>query len=148
MGDTRVTLNDEQESVWPGSYLAGASSRPDGPLDVLVSAPGALHSTVDDLPVFLSAELSIKESKLRPAMEVTQKPRRETGQGGMRIGLGWLIMKLPKTDQEVIWHNGGTGGYRSFVGFVKASKTAVVVLDNSDASVDSIGIEVLRLLNA
>ena len=38
-------------------------------------------------------------------------------------------MKLFKTDQEVIWHNGGTGGYRSFIGFVKATKTAVVVFE-------------------
>jgi serine-type D-Ala-D-Ala carboxypeptidase/endopeptidase len=147
MSDTKVKLNDEQEKRMAKPYLAGGKPASRWTVDVLAGA-GALHSTVDDLLVFLSAELSIKESKLRPAMEVTQKPRRETGQGGMRIGLGWLIMKLPKTDQEVIWHNGGTGGYRSFVGFVKATKTAVVVLSNSDASVDAIGLDVLGLLNA
>ncbi len=92
--------------------------------------------------------MGIKESKLRPAMEATQKPRRDAGREGVRIGLGWIVMKLPKIDQEVIWHNGGTGGYRSFIGFVKSTKTAVVVLNNSDASVDAIGMEVLRLLNA
>ncbi len=147
MGDTKVMLNDEQEKRLARPYQTGGKPATRWTLDVLAGA-GALHSTVDDLLVFLSAELGIKESKLRPAMEATQKPRRETGQGGMHIGLGWLIMKLPRTDQEAVWHNGGTGGYRSFVGFVKATKTAVVVLDNSDASVDSIGIEVLGLVNA
>ena len=148
MSDTKVTLNDEQERRLARPYLAGGKPATRWTLDVLAGA-GALHSTVDDVLVFLSAELGIKESKLRPAMEATQKPRRETGRQGMRIGLGWLMMKLPKDeDQEVIWHNGGTGGYRSFVGFVKATKTAVVVLGNSDASVDAIGIEVLRVLNA
>ena len=39
-------------------------------------------------------------------------------------------------------------GYRSFIGFVKETKTAVVVLSNSDAFVDSIGFDVLGLLNA
>jgi CubicO group peptidase (beta-lactamase class C family) len=116
-------------------------------VDALAGA-GALHATVDDLLVFLSAELGVKESELRPAMEATQKPRPAPGQEGLKIGLGWIVMKLPKTDQEVIWHNGGTGGYRSFLGFVKATKTAVVVLSNSDASVDPIGFDVLRLLNA
>ncbi len=147
MGDTKVTLNDEQEKRLAKPYQTGGKPATRWTLDVLAGA-GALHSTVNDLLVFLSAELGIKESKLRPAMEATQKPRRETGQGGMRIGLGWLIMKLPRTDQEVIWHNGGTGGYRSFFGFVKSMKTAVVVLSNSDASVDAIGLDVLGLLNA
>jgi CubicO group peptidase (beta-lactamase class C family) len=147
MGDTKVTLNDEQEKRVARPYEAGGKPASRWTLDVLAGA-GALHSTVDDLLVFLSTEMGIKESKLRPAMEVTQKPRREAGKGGMRIGLAWLMMKFPKTDQEIIWHNGGTGGYRSIVGFVKATKTAVVVLSNSDASVDSIGLDVLRLLNA
>ena len=140
MSDTRVTLNDEQERRLARPYTTGGKPATRWTFDVLAGA-GALHSTADDLLVFLSAELGIKESKLRAAMEATQKPRRETGREGMRIGLGWIVMKLPKTDQEVIWHNGGTGGYRSFVGFVKATKTAVVVLSNSDASVDAIGVE-------
>jgi CubicO group peptidase (beta-lactamase class C family) len=147
MSDTRVTLNDEQERRLAKPYATGGKPAARWTFDVLAGA-GALHGTVDDLLVFLSAELGIKESKLRPAMEATQKPRRETGQEGIRIGLAWIVMKLPRTDREVVWHNGGTGGYRSFLGFVEATKTAVVVLSNSDASVDSIGIDVLRLLNA
>ena len=95
MSDTKVTLNDEQEKRLAKPYQAGGKPATRWTLDVLAGA-GALHSTVDDLLVFLSAELGIKESKLRPAMEATQKPRRETGQEGMRIGLGWLVMKLPK----------------------------------------------------
>ncbi len=67
---------------------------------------------------------------------------------GVQIGLAWIIMKRPKTDQEVIWHNGGTARYRGFVGFVKETKTAVVVLSNSDAFVDSIEFDVLGILNA
>jgi CubicO group peptidase (beta-lactamase class C family) len=147
MGDTRVRLDDEQEKRLARPYTSGGKPATRWTIDVLAGA-GALHGTVDDLLVFASAELGLKESKLHPAMEATQKPRRETGREGMRIGLGWIVMKLPKTDREVIWHNGGTGGYRSFLGFVKATKTAVVVLSNSDASVDSIGFDVLRLVNA
>jgi CubicO group peptidase (beta-lactamase class C family) len=147
MRDTRVTLDDEQEKRLAKPYTSGGKPATRWTIDVLAGA-GALHGTVDDLLSFASAELGLKESKLRPAMEATQKPRRETGREGMRIGLGWIVMKLPKTDREVIWHNGGTGGYRSFLGFVKATKTAAVVLSNSDTSVDSIGFDVLRHLNA
>ena len=76
--------------------------------------------------------------------------------GGMRIGLAWLVKKLPKEDGAVdlYWHNGGTAGYSSFLGFNKAKKTAVVVLSNTGPSlgsfgaVDTVGANVLRLLNA
>jgi CubicO group peptidase (beta-lactamase class C family) len=45
-----------------------------------------------------------------------------------------------------IWHNGGTGGYRSFVGFIPEQDVAVVVLANSAKSVDSVGVNILKLL--
>jgi CubicO group peptidase (beta-lactamase class C family) len=146
MSDTRVTLDREQEKRLAKPYTEGGEPASRWTFDVMAGA-GALHSTADDLLVFLAAEMGIRETKLRPAMEATQKPRRETGKEGVRIGLGWLVTKPPKTGREVFLHNGGTGGYRSFVGFVKATKTAVVVLSNSDASVDSIGFDVLHLLN-
>jgi CubicO group peptidase (beta-lactamase class C family) len=46
-----------------------------------------------------------------------------------------------------VWHNGGTGGYRSFVGFIRDTEVAVVVLANSAKSVDSVGVKILKLLN-
>jgi CubicO group peptidase (beta-lactamase class C family) len=46
-----------------------------------------------------------------------------------------------------VWHNGRTGGYASFVGFIPETQAAVVVLANSAKSVDSVGVEILMLLN-
>jgi len=43
----------------------------------------------------------------------------------------------------VFWHNGGTGGYRAFSGFVKEVGKGVVVLTNSSISVDDIGFHLL-----
>jgi hypothetical protein len=47
----------------------------------------------------------------------------------------------------LVWHNGGTNGYRSFVGFYSKSRIGVVVLSNAQttAGVDDIG---KHLLNA
>jgi CubicO group peptidase (beta-lactamase class C family) len=65
--------------------------------------------------------------------------------------LGWqyrqlYLFPLPR-GPRFSWHNGGTGGYRSFVGFVRETETAVVVLANSAKSVDSLGVKILKLLN-
>ena len=54
---------------------------------------------------------------------------------------GWLITKLPEDsgERELYWHNGGTGGFSSFVGFVKEPRIAVVVLASGGPSVGSFG---------
>jgi CubicO group peptidase (beta-lactamase class C family) len=52
-----------------------------------------------------------------------------------------------KRGPRLLWHNGGTGGYRSFVGFTPETDAAVVVLANSAKSVDAVGVEILKLLN-
>lgn len=61
--------------------------------------------------------------------------------------MGWHLFRPAKFGKDVVWHNGGAGGYRSFVGFVKETQTGVVVLSNSDAEVDSVGMAVLGWLN-
>ena len=59
----------------------------------------------------------------------------------MRIGLGWITRG--GHGRELQWHNGGTGGYRSFLGFDLESQTGVVVLSNSGNSVDDLGFHLL-----
>ena len=106
--------------------------------DALAGA-GALRSTANDLLTFLAANIGLAESPLAPAMASMLTTRRPTGGPGMDIALGWHIAK--NGDREIVWHNGGTGGYRSFVGFDPKRRAGVVVLANmfTEAGVDDIG---------
>ena len=72
--------------------------------------------------------------------------RRPTGSPGLgQIGLAWLIVE--PSDHEIVWHNGGTGGYRSFIGYDAKTGIGVVVLSNTftGAGVDDIGMHLLDL---
>ena len=62
---------------------------------------------------------------------------------GMEIGLGWIVHD--SKEGRIVWHNGGTGGYSSFIGFDPESQVGVVVLANTADSVDYLG---FRLLNS
>jgi hypothetical protein len=75
-------------------------------------------------------------------MQLTQVPRHAAGSPDMQIGLCWHI--LNKFGTEAIWHNGGTGGYHSFIGFDKKKRRGVVVLANSANSIDDIGFHLLE----
>lgn len=61
-----------------------------------------------------------------------------------RIGLFWFTRSLPGTDHTMTWHNGGTGGYRSFIGLDLERGRAVVMLSDVAADVDDIATELLR----
>ena len=68
--------------------------------------------------------------------------RRSTGTPDLSIGLGWHIFS--KYGTEIVWHNGGTGGYHSFIGFDRNRRLGVVVLSNSNNDIDDIGLHLLE----
>jgi D-alanyl-D-alanine-carboxypeptidase/D-alanyl-D-alanine-endopeptidase len=49
---------------------------------------------------------------------------------------------------DMVWHNGGTGGYRSFVGWTTTTHTAAVVPPSNVRGVDQLGSRVLLDLAA
>ncbi len=120
--------NGVQVSNWDIPTLAGA---------------GAIRSSLHDMLRYVAANMGLQKSELYPAMQLTHQVRHDKAGRGTRVGLGWHISK--GSEGDVIWHNGGTGGYRTFAGFVKETGKGVVVLTNSDKGADDIG---FRLLNS
>jgi CubicO group peptidase (beta-lactamase class C family) len=142
MPDTTITLSDDM-----GARLAighqGEQEVANWDLPTFAGA-GALRSTAQDMIVFLEANMGLRESPLLEAMKETHRSRARAGGIVMDIGLGWHIRKMAK-GQNVIWHNGGTGGYRTFAGFVHDPPMGVVVLTNSTgAGDDDIGLHMLN----
>ncbi|HEX2571213.1 MAG TPA: serine hydrolase domain-containing protein, partial [Polyangia bacterium] len=139
--DTRITLTPEQRSrlapprsssgqpvsAWEATALAGA---------------GALRSTVHDLLLFLATHLGLRPSPKAAVLRACQtiyvndpvlsrplaRPERLCA-----MALGWAVAEFDGSlgvPHKVYWHTGGTGGYQSFIGFVRESSTGVVVLSN------------------
>lgn len=109
-------------------------------LDALAGA-GALRSTAADLTRLLAAAMGLSKTPLDSAFRLTQVIQGDAGPT-MRIGLAWHVMWPDSA--PVYWHNGGTGGYHSFIGFDPRRKVGVVVLSNSTHSIDDIGFHVLN----
>jgi D-alanyl-D-alanine-carboxypeptidase/D-alanyl-D-alanine-endopeptidase len=110
-----------------------------------LAAAGALRSDVLDMLRFLDANVGEPESELEQAMRTAHRPRPGTApvaeSDGPLIGLNWIIQ--PSGSTSILWHNGGTGGFRSFIGFDPDREVGVVVLSNSGHTVDDIGIHLL-----
>src|SRR5262249_46664917 len=132
MNDTRINLSEGQRARLARGHTARGQPTANWDLPALTGA-GALRSTANDLLRFLAAQVGQTPTLLRPAIERSQElwhqedvmaigmSRPWEGKEAIRLALGWHLGPLPGTEQEVLWHNGGTGGYQSFLGFVKES---------------------------
>jgi CubicO group peptidase (beta-lactamase class C family) len=141
--DTEITLTPDMKSRFATGYDASLQPVSAWDLPTLAGA-GALRSTTNDLLTLLSAELGFTNSSLAPAMAAMLTVRRPTGQPRLEIALAWHV--LTEDGREIVWHNGGTGGFRSFMAFDRKSRTGVVVLSNAEtaAGVDDIGLHLLN----
>lgn len=140
MRDTVIQLTPEQRARLAGGHDRQLRPVPNWDFPTLAGA-GALRSTANDMLKFVAANLGLTESKLSPAMESTHRARHEYGGPKAQIGLGWILRK--ERDGEILWHNGETGGYHSFIGMDKKKRTGVVVLSNSSNSIDDIGFHLI-----
>jgi D-alanyl-D-alanine-carboxypeptidase/D-alanyl-D-alanine-endopeptidase len=140
MRDTRITLTPAMRArLVPGH---GEADTIVGNWDLpTLAGAGALRSTAKDMLKFLAANLDSTLSPTARALAVTHVPLRDTDAPRMRIGLGW-ITSIP-FDTPLVWHNGQTGGYHSFIGFDPAHNRGIVVLANSSKNIDDIGLHLL-----
>ena len=140
MTHTGITM-----TPWMKQHLAVGHNMAHAPVpawDVrTIAGAGALRSTLMDMLAFARANLSPNAGKLQSLMQEAHKPRHDTGRPGLSVGLAWHIRG--SGDQTIVWHNGGTGGYRTWMGFDAKRGTAAVVLTNSTHGADDLGMDLL-----
>jgi CubicO group peptidase (beta-lactamase class C family) len=138
MDDTAIALSDAMQArlARPHSSVVEVSN---WDIPTLAGA-GALRSTASDMLRFLAANMGLRSSSLLDAMRTTHEVRYPAG-GPMQVGLGWHMRETD--DREIIWHNGGTGGYRTFAGFRRDGSLGAVVLTNGSQSPDDLGFHLL-----
>ncbi len=105
-----------------------------------LAGAGALLSTGDDMLRYLQANMGLVKTPLVSAMRLAQEPRRNIG-GDDCIGLAWMTRRTPYGD--VVWHNGETGGYSSFIGFTRDGRRGVVILTNGTGAPQELGFATL-----
>ena len=75
---------------------------------------------------------------MQQPMKSMLEVRRPTANPNLEIALAWHMLK--GDGSEMIWHNGGTGGYRSYLALLPEADVGVVILSNSAHSVDALGL--------
>jgi CubicO group peptidase (beta-lactamase class C family) len=141
MTSTAITLSPELKARLATGHNDKLAPTSNWDLPTLAGA-GAIRSTANDLLNFIAVPLGYTTSPLAPSFERMLSVRMPTGQPGMDVALAWHIFTM----DGLIWHNGGTGGYRSFIGYDPKKRVGVVVLSNAETNlgVDDIGRHLLN----
>ncbi|WP_353952430.1 serine hydrolase domain-containing protein [Knoellia sp. S7-12] len=113
----------KEQEAWTGEALAPA---------------GGIRASIESMATFTEALRTGAAPGLR-ALEPSTQVRR-----GLRIGAGWIT--LQKGTHAITWHNGGTGGFRSWLGVDRERGVGAVVLGATSRSVDRLGFDLLASL--
>jgi CubicO group peptidase (beta-lactamase class C family) len=112
-----------------------------------LAGAGAYRSNLDDLMRFLAANLRATDSDLERSIRATHKVQRTVSDttanriGIHAMGMGWQIRS--RGDARIVWKDGGTAGFQTFIGFDPERRIGVVVLSNTAIEVDDIGFHLL-----
>ncbi len=142
MTSTGIGLSDAEKNHLAAGHSSRFAKVPNWDFQALAGA-AALHSTANDLLKFLAATLGYTKSPLAPALAAMLDVRRPTTEAGLENALGWQISRPDAF--EIVWKDGQTLGYCSFIGYDPVSRTGVVVLSNTATArgVNDIGMHVL-----
>jgi beta-lactamase class C len=150
LGMTGATLTRDglmRSRSWARPHAGGRNSRPVEVTDSYyrVPAAGGVNGSIEDLAVWMLAQMGAAEDVLPPrVLEAVQTPRAATPRETARrrkfrerttssaYGLGWRI--LDYAGRRVVGHHGGVRGYRSMILFDPARRAGVVALWNSSSS--------------
>jgi CubicO group peptidase (beta-lactamase class C family) len=140
MDSTCVKQCDDFRDRFANPHFLGFAANELNLSEDMVGA-GEIRSSGKDMLSFLSYVMGLEDSDLKDSFQLTQKVNRQIDDT-LSIGLAWHM--LQKDDRMIVWHNGATNGFASFVGFDPESNQGVVVLTNTLNPVDDIGVWLLE----
>ena len=137
MKNTTITLSAEQRELLAQGYNEQGNPNPVWEDSVLTGA-GSFLSNAEDMTKFIRANFDASHSEISNFLLKTHEK-----QTGGEMGLGWhyysRFFAVLTDEEDVIWHNGGAGGYASFIAINKKTKSGIIVLSNTTDDVTWLG---------
>ncbi len=106
---------------------------------------GALRSTGRDMMTFLKANMGRISTPIDAAIRRSHEELFQDD-ADSATGMNWRRSFDTNISQNVIRHNGGTGGFRSYLGFTEDHQFGVFVLSNTATDVDFLAKDILQAL--
>ena len=92
---------------------------------------GGVKANLKDMLSFLEANMGYGNSMLRSTLDFTHETTQSINEP-FTIGLAWNNIYKAEDDTTLTWHNGGTAGTVTVMGFVKELDMGFVLLFNTE----------------
>jgi len=127
MDDTRITLTNQMQQRLARGHNMALTPVANWDFSVLAGA-GALRSTANDLFKFLQMCLDPADTPVAAAQKlalVERRPRADQRD----VASGWFVAS--RFGDELVWKDGGTGGYATFIGYSTKTRRNCILLSNA-----------------
>ena len=141
MNETREFIRKNDSIRFVKGYNEEGKYNSQWDFDAMAPA-GSIRSTASDMLLYANAQLGKAPAALEKAIQLTHE--KTYSNGSVNTALAWHYIKPGK--DEAIFHNGGTGGFRTYLAVNLEKKFAVVVLSNTAISVDEMGNAIMKSL--
>lgn len=101
---------------------------------------GGVRADIEQLAIFTQRLLT----KRAPGMDALQPKITEQDSS---TGWAWITMPSPSDGRPITWHNGGTGGFTSFLGLDRERGVGVVIVSALGESPDHVTLAGFQLLH-
>ncbi|MDR7069283.1 CubicO group peptidase (beta-lactamase class C family) [Pseudoxanthomonas japonensis] len=124
-------------------HTPNARSTPAWRFQTNLAGVGGVRATLDDMVRYVQGELGTETTSISPALQRSQQKVSDAPP----MAMNWMLM--PVGGRTVHVHEGGTGGFSSFVSFDREKRRGVVILsDTTWNSIGSLGSLGLHLVDA
>ena len=142
MNNTRQLLIKRDSALFVQGY--DVSILPQGQWDFkALAAAGCIRSNAEDMMKYAALQLGTDDIQLQKAIYLSHQATFDAGQ--QQIALNWFVQDWGWG--KILFHNGQTGGYKSFLAINEKTKNAVIILSNTAVNNDEIGVVILQYLD-
>ena len=142
LADTRITLSAEQRARMVTPHAAGYQATPAWDFAGDLGGVGALRASLADMLKLAAALAGRSDTPLKETIALALEPMRPAEMAGNATGYAWVTLERPGV--RVHWHNGGTGRSRAMIAVNPRTRTAAVVLVDSEVAFDDLALHLVE----
>lgn len=130
LGKTKITLNSADSSNFAFGYNSYGRQVPYWDDMNAFKGAGAIKSNAKDLIAYgkniLNSQSSVLKTQIETCLNITFES------SDLKMGSGWIYLSI--NGNEVLYHDGGTAGFTSFMFICKDKNLILVLLSNNGMS--------------
>jgi serine-type D-Ala-D-Ala carboxypeptidase/endopeptidase len=143
--DTDIQLPGDRDGLMTRGHNRGGAVVPYWDLPTL-SGAGELETDLRDMMRFLAANLRPPRSGVERSVHEAQRSQGAVADSEDvrqidETGMAWQVRKAGGS--RILWKDGGTAGFQTFIGFDPVRRVGAVVLSNTNIEVDDIGFHLI-----